>query len=45
MAKVYWVTCPDCGRRYYVSTSLQEQKVELMCPFCKKFFDNPGAQS
>ncbi|MDO8688984.1 MAG: hypothetical protein Q7R39_03065, partial [Dehalococcoidia bacterium] len=45
MAKVYWVTCPSCGRKYYVSTSLHSQKVQLMCPFCKKLFDNPDAQS
>ena len=42
-AKGYWVTCPDCGRRYYVSTSLQGKNVDLMCPFCKLYFANPAA--
>ncbi|MCL5962432.1 MAG: hypothetical protein M1358_24490 [Chloroflexi bacterium] len=45
MPKVFWVTCPRCGRRYYASTSLEGRDVDLMCPFCKLYFANPTAVS
>lgn len=38
MPKVFWVQCPDCRRKYYVSVSLRGKNVDLMCPFCKRMF-------
>ena len=38
MPKVYWVQCPDCQRKYYISVSLLGKGLDLMCPFCKRYF-------
>lgn len=36
MVKVYWLTCPKCGWRYYVGESLLRIKdFPTVCPKCK----------
>jgi uncharacterized Zn-finger protein len=43
MAKVFYVTCPNCEKRYYLDRLLQEvvdrdPNQRLRCPFCKRDF-------
>ncbi len=44
MAREFWVTCPNWNKPYYVSTSIEGLKVDLMCPFCKDLFPNPTSK-
>ena len=35
MAKIYWVTCPKCRFRYYVSKELLDiPGIPTLCPKC-----------
>jgi len=43
MAKVFYVTCPNCQKRYYLDRLLHEIVVSdpnqhLRCPYCKTEF-------
>lgn len=44
MAKVFWVVCPKCERRYYVNRGLLGKDVQLFCPFCKSYFMSSEAK-
>lgn len=44
MAKIFWVTCPKCNKRFYChSEELLGKKIELLCPYCESYF--PQEQS
>lgn len=43
MARVNTVTCPSCGKDYYIENMLSKAmaanpKLKLRCPFCKQEF-------
>lgn len=42
MAKIFWVTCPKCGKKFYASVDdFRHKNIKLMCPFCgHRFFDH-----
>ncbi len=44
MAKIFYVTCPKCGKRFYASIDDYRHKDrKLMCPFCQaRFLDEEG---
>lgn len=49
MARVNYVTCPSCGRDYYIERMLSKAmannpRLQLRCPFCKQEFA-PGQDS
>ena len=37
MGKIFWVVCPKCSGKYYVTVSLLGKNLKLFCPFCKTF--------
>jgi predicted Zn finger-like uncharacterized protein len=40
MARIFWVTCPDCKGRFYCHTGdLRHQAYKLRCPYCEREFD------
>ncbi len=43
MARVNYVTCPSCGKDYYIERMLSKAmaanpRLQLRCPFCKQEF-------
>ena len=39
MERIFWVTCPHCGQKYYVDYGLRFKKgLMLICPFCQRSF-------
>jgi endogenous inhibitor of DNA gyrase (YacG/DUF329 family) len=49
MARVNTVTCPSCGKDYYIERMLSKAmeanpRLKLRCPFCKQEF-LPGQES
>ncbi|MGI5838787.1 MAG: hypothetical protein ACOX8W_03920 [bacterium] len=47
MARIFWVTCPVCGRKFYAATDDFRHKPErkLLCPFCgARFGDDDAAE-
>lgn len=46
MAKIFWIACPECGRKFYASKDdfrLKERK--LLCPFCgARFLDKEAKE-
>ena len=46
MAKIFWVVCPECGRKFYAAKGdfrLKERK--LLCPFCgARFLDKEARE-
>jgi uncharacterized Zn-finger protein len=45
MAKIFWVVCPKCDKKFYASTDdyrFKERK--LMCPFCGDRFIDKDAK-
>jgi len=38
MEKIFWVTCPECGGRFYCDYELRGSDMELICPFCELEF-------
>lgn len=44
MARIFWVTCPSCAKRFYChSEDLRHKSYELRCPYCEREF--PQEQS
>lgn len=39
MANVFWLTCPECVRKFYAETSMLYIKTKFHCPFCDLYFD------
>ena len=49
MARVNYVTCPSCGKDYYIERMLSKAmaanpRLQLCCPFCKQEF-TPARES
>jgi len=44
MGKIFWVVCPKCSGKYYVTVSLLGKNLKLFCPFCKTFFREDEAK-
>lgn len=49
MARVNTVTCPSCGKDYYIEKMLAKAmaanpRLKLRCPYCKQEFV-PGAEN
>ncbi|MDR1193488.1 MAG: hypothetical protein LBK98_04860 [Peptococcaceae bacterium] len=45
MAKIFWVTCPKCDKRFYASVDdFQGQDRNMMCPFCEGRFTDEEAK-
>jgi uncharacterized protein YbaR (Trm112 family) len=40
MARVFWVTCPDCKGRFeaHYDELRHNKEMKLLCPFCGKRF-------
>jgi uncharacterized Zn-finger protein len=39
MARIFWVTCPRCGKRFYCHWGeLRHTQWLLRCPFCENEF-------
>ena len=45
MAKIFWVVCPKCDKKFYASTDdYRHKERELMCPFCGDRFIDKDAK-
>ena len=46
MARIFWVVCPKCGRRFYAATmDFRGQNRKMLCPFCgARFTDQEAAK-
>ena len=46
MAKIFWVVCPKCDRKFYAAKDdFRFQDRRLMCPFCgERFLDNEAKE-
>ncbi len=42
MARIFWVSCPECKKKFYASNDdFRNQEHQLLCPFCgKRFLDH-----
>jgi DNA-directed RNA polymerase subunit RPC12/RpoP len=39
MAKIFWVTCPQCQGEFYCHyQELRRKKIKLLCPYCSHQF-------
>ncbi len=39
MARIFWVTCPDCKGRFYCHyEELRHKEIELLRPYCNRSF-------
>lgn len=46
MAKIFWVVCPECGKKFYASIDdFRHKPHNLLCPFCSaRFRDKEAAE-
>ena len=49
MDKIVYLNCPLCGKEYYIARVLyleqqRNQKMKLMCPYCKEEFSGKDAE-
>lgn len=46
MAKLFWVVCPKCGKKFYASLDdFRHQDRKMMCPFCQaRFLDKEAKE-
>lgn len=47
MAKIFWVKCPECGRKFYAVRDDFRYQADrkLLCPFCgARFADSEAAE-
>ncbi|MEA4892348.1 MAG: hypothetical protein VB085_07270 [Peptococcaceae bacterium] len=46
MAKIFWVACPKCGKKFYASVDdFRNKDRKLMCPFCQaRFLDKESKE-
>jgi len=45
MAKIFWVVCPKCERKFYAAKDdFRFQERRLMCPFCGERFRDREAR-
>jgi uncharacterized Zn-finger protein len=39
MARIFWVTCPFCTKRFYCHyEDLRHKSYDLRCPYCEREF-------
>ncbi len=38
MERIFWVTCPECEKKFYADYTLRQLEVALLCPFCERSF-------
>jgi uncharacterized Zn-finger protein len=39
VARIFWVTCPYCARRFYCHyEDLRHSQYDLRCPYCEREF-------
>lgn len=41
MAKIYFVECSNCKKKYYIDDIMlqrEAEQVKMKCPYCKQFF-------
>ena len=46
MAKIFWVICPKCEKKFYAaSDDFRSKEHRLMCPFCGiRFLDRESKE-
>jgi hypothetical protein len=46
MARIFWVTCPECKGKFYAAVQdFRGKERPLLCPFCgKRFKDSEAAE-
>ncbi len=46
MARIFWIKCPACLKKFYAATDdFRGKDRDLMCPFCgKRFKDKEAAE-
>lgn len=46
MARIFWVVCPQCAKKFYASKDdFRNKERQLLCPFCgKRFVDREARQ-
>ncbi|MEE8449501.1 MAG: zinc ribbon domain-containing protein [Thermodesulfobacteriota bacterium] len=38
MAKIFWASCPNCGKDFYGARELRVKDLDMRCPYCKHMF-------
>jgi hypothetical protein len=36
--RIFWVTCPECDKKFYCDYTLRWDVAKLICPFCQREF-------
>ena len=46
MAKIFWLVCPQCMKKFYASQDdFRNKDRKLLCPFCgKRFIDKEAKE-
>ena len=45
MARIMWVVCPRCGKKFYAATEdFKKKDRPMLCPFCGKRFTDSEAR-
>jgi uncharacterized Zn-finger protein len=38
MNRLFWATCPECGKAFIVDWELRHAAHQLICPYCRQQF-------
>lgn len=47
MARIFWIVCPKCGKKFYAATDdyRNQKDRKLLCPFCgARFCDDEASE-
>jgi uncharacterized Zn-finger protein len=46
MARIFWIVCPECGKKFYASVDdfRHQEEHKLLCPFCGARFSDSEAK-
>lgn len=45
MARIFWIVCPECNKKFYAATDdFRGKERDLLCPFCGKRFKDHEAK-
>jgi len=46
MARIFWVACPECEKKFYASVDdFRHKDRKMMCPFCQaRFLDKEAKE-
>jgi uncharacterized Zn-finger protein len=45
MARIFWVVCPGCQRKFYAATAdFRGKNRKLLCPYCRTKFTDEEAE-